>query len=252
MTAKQPDPFFLGWSKKLPKGMKRFVPALAVVLVCLFGGAGFLVGATQNDPGGGGWVGGRSLTGVMMANPYPILFAVESEHYKPGTAILLSGWGKRGVQERAAPLDGKLVSAAGGGLKRGTLEGLQLRGGEAGLKAVANPSDAALPEAVSLGRWQLTGEICDGKCYVGAMRPGNGVAHKACANFCVNGGVPPIFVSTGAVEGEIFFLMAGPDGGPIPEVLLNDSAVLVQLDGEIVRRGSLMIFKVDPESAEVL
>ncbi len=255
MTAKKPDPFFLGWSKKLPKGMKRFVPALALVLVCLFGGAGFLVGATQNDPGDGAFrwdLGRQDLTAVMMAKPYPVLYVVESKLWKPGTALLLSGQGKRGVQARAEPLDGKVVAARGIPLTRGSLQAMQMSPGEAGLKAATDTTDAKLPDAEPLGRWRLSGEICDGKCYAGAMRPGNGLAHKACANLCLIGGVPPVFVSTGAVEGEIFFLMAGPDGGPIPDSLLDDTAVLVQLDGEIERRGQLMIFKVDPESLEVL
>ncbi len=253
MSARKPEPFFMGWSKKLPKGLKRFVPLLSLVLVLLFGSAGFLIGATQNDPGSGGWAGRAILTAVMMAKPYPVLFVVESEQFPTGTPILLSGPGKLGVQERAAPLDGKLVAATGGRLQRGSLEAMQIGFGEAALKAAEEPrGDAKLPDAVSLGRWRLSGEICDGKCYVGAMRPGRGLAHKACANFCVIGGVPPIFVSTGAVEGEIFFLMAGPDGGPIPEALLDNSATLVAIDGEVERRGTLMIFKVDPISLEVL
>ncbi len=256
MTEARPDPFFLGWSKKLPKGLKRFVPLLAVALVLLFGGAGFLVGATQNDPGDGAFrwdLGRQELTAVLMAEPYPVLFVVESQHYRPGTPILLSGNGKRGVQERAAPLQGRLVQAAGFPIVRGSLQAMQLAGGEAGLKAAAGAeADMGLPEARSLGTWRLSGEICDGKCYAGAMRPGQGLAHKACANLCLIGGVPPVFVSTGPVEGESFFLMAGPDGGPIPERLLDSTAVLVQLEGEVVRRGALLIFQVDPESLEVL
>lgn len=256
MTTKAPDPFFLGWSKKLPKGLKRFVPVLAVVLVLLFGGAGFLVGATQNDPGDGAFrwdLGRQQVTAVLLADPYPVLFVVESEHYPAGTALLLSGSGKRGVQERAGPLDGKLVTAAGVALTRGSLQALQLAGGEDGLKAAEiADGEAALPEPLSLGTWRLSGEICDGKCYAGAMRPGSGLAHKACANLCLIGGVPPVFVSTGPVEGQSFFLMAGPDGGPIPPEVLDSSAVLVQIDGEIVRRGALMIFKIDPASLEVL
>ncbi len=254
MTAPKPEPFFLGWSKKLPKGLRRFVPFLAVSLVLLFGGAGFLIGATQNDPGDGAfrWDYGRqTLTGVMVAEPYPVVYVVASERYPAGRPLLLSGPGKRGVQQRADPLDGQLVEISGIPLQRGTLDMVQLRGGEAGLKA-AEGENAGAPETVSLGRWRLTGEICDGKCYAGAMRPGSGLAHKACANLCLIGGVPPIFVSTGPVEGHSFFLMAGPDGGPITEAILTDTAVLVEIEGEIERRGELLVFRIDPASIEVL
>ena len=252
MSASKPEPFFLGWSKRLPQGLRRFVPALCAVLMVLFGGAGFLIGATQNDPGDGAFRYGRqSLTAVLMAEPYPTLFVVESARYPEGTPLLLSGLGKRGVQDRANPLNGSLVAASGGPLKRGSLDMLQLAGGTNGLQA-AEGAKVALPPAVPLGRWRLTGEICDGKCYAGAMRPGQGLAHKACANLCLIGGVPPVFVSTGPVEGESFFLMAGPDGGPLPAEILNDTAVLVSLEGEIERRGALLIFKIAPDSLEVL
>lgn len=254
MTAPKPEPFFLGWSKKLPKGLRRFLPLLAVSLVLIFGGAGFLIGATQNDPGDGAfrWDYGRqTLTGVMVAEPYPVVYVVASDLYASGRPLLLSGPGKRGVQQRAAPLDGQLVEISGIPLKRGDLDMVQLRGGEAGIKAAEGDSPGA-PKPVSLGRWRLTGEICDGKCYAGAMRPGSGLAHKACANLCLIGGVPPVFVSTGPVEGQSFFLMAGPDGGPITEALLTDTAVLVEIEGEIERHGELLVFKIDPASIEVL
>ncbi|GAB5470575.1 MAG: hypothetical protein Kilf2KO_36050 [Rhodospirillales bacterium] len=254
MTTPKPEPFFLGWSKKLPKGLRRFVPTLAVVLVLLFGGAGFLIGATQNDPGDGSfrWDWGRqTLTGVLTNAPYPVLHVQESERFPTGTALLLSAAGKRGVQDRSGPLEGQVVEVSGIALTRGDLLMLQIRGGPDGMKPTGTGEGEA-PAPESLGTWRLTGEICDGKCYAGAMRPGEGLAHKACANLCLIGGVPPVFVSTGPVEGQSFFLLAGPDGGPITEAILNNTATLVQIDGEVERRGELLVFKIAPESLEVL
>src|SRR5262249_47707822 len=40
----------------------------------------------------------------------------------------------------------------------------------------------------------LRGEIIDPKCHSGAMKPGDGKAHKACAVLCLRGGIPPIFL----------------------------------------------------------
>ena len=97
-----------------------------------------------------------------------------------------------------------------------------------------------------LGRWRLTGEICDGKCYAGAMRPGTGLAHKACANLCLIGGVPPVLVTTAPVEGERFLLIAGADGGPVTPALLDHVATLVQVEGDVERRGSLLVLRVAP------
>jgi hypothetical protein len=105
--------------------------------------------------------------------------------------------------------------------------------------------------ATPLGRWRITGEICDGKCYSGSMRPGNGLAHKACANFCILGGVPPVFVSTAPVEGSSFMLLADAAGGPLPGRLYDLVALRLQLEGELERRGDLLVFKVNLARAVV-
>lgn len=77
------------------------------------------------------------------------------------------------------------------------------------------------------------------------MKPGTGLAHKACANLCLNGGVPPVFVSTSPVQGHIFFLVASHDGGQMPAALLDKTSVPVVLEGTVERRDDLLIFKVD-------
>ncbi|MFN0049106.1 MAG: Rieske 2Fe-2S domain-containing protein [Cytophagales bacterium] len=39
----------------------------------------------------------------------------------------------------------------------------------------------------------LSGQIIDPKCYFGAMNPGEGKTHKACAVRCLSGGIMPVF-----------------------------------------------------------
>lgn len=77
------------------------------------------------------------------------------------------------------------------------------------------------------------------------MKPGTGLSHKACANLCISGGVPPVFVSTAPVDGHIFFLLASKDGGPMPAGLRDKTALPVVLEGKVERRDNLLIFKVD-------
>src|SRR6185295_631154 len=38
------------------------------------------------------------------------------------------------------------------------------------------------------GGGELEGEIVDSKCWLGAMRPGEGHLHKSCASLCIRGG----------------------------------------------------------------
>ncbi|MEO0362914.1 MAG: hypothetical protein AAF322_17470, partial [Pseudomonadota bacterium] len=187
--------------------------------------------------------------------PYPTLrVVVGSEQIEAGRTIMLSGAGKFGLMARGEELDGRMVVASGVLLTRGDLDMLQVRGGANGVSAADEPQLAAvtLEAPAPLGRWRLSGEMCDGKCLAGAMRPGRGLAHKACANLCVVGGVPPVFVSAAPVEGEEFFMLAGPGGTELDRDVLDHMAAYVTLEGDLERRGDLIVLTVDPATIEPL
>jgi hypothetical protein len=46
--------------------------------------------------------------------------------------------------------------------------------------------------------------------------------------------------------------MASADGGPLPDWLYDETARYIAIEGEIERRGDLLIFRVDPASLKVL
>ncbi len=247
MAAPEP-PFFIGWGK-MPAPLRDFVIGVGLGLVMLLALAGFMVAATQDDPGDGAFVGAAEATGVLQALPYPVLHVTDSATFAPGTALLLSGVGKRGVAGEAQPLDGQLVAVKGARISRGEIDGLQVDPGADAMRAVAGAAPA--PETVDLGRWRITGEICDGKCLAGAMRPGTGLAHKACANLCLIGGVAPVFVATDRVDGAAFFLLGDAAGGPVGPAVLDQTAVLVEAEGRVERRGALHVFLIDPASVRL-
>ena len=240
--------FFVGYFKKVPADIKALLIGFVVFFIAGMASASVLLSLNTESPGAGSYADelhGEHLTGTMEVKPYPIL-RVAGTGTAPPRAIMLAGSGKFGVDDRALPLAGKAARVGGIFVKRGDLEML-LVGGRDELKAVdEQPSAAlALSPPQDLGRWRLTGEICDGKCGGGAMKPGTGLAHKACANLCISGGVPPVFVSTAPVDGHIFFLLASKDGGPMPAGLLDKTGLQVVLEGNIERRDDLLIFKVD-------
>lgn len=246
-------PFFVGYLSP-PPALRGFLLLASSVLILLFAAIGWAIGTTQADPGDGAFrfdYGRQVVTGRMEAKPYPMLHIDQGTDRLPaGTTILMSGGGKIGVQDRADALDGREVQVTGPVLERGDLQMIQVLGGRRGIQSVMGE----LPDVPrqDLGRWKLTGEICDGKCLAGAMRPGRGLAHRACANLCLVGGVPPVFVSSQPVEGAEFLLIGGPDGGPLPPVLLDATALYVSIEGRIERRGSLLVFLVDPDTLKVL
>lgn len=248
--AKPQEPFFVGWGK-VPKALRVFLASCAVLLLGTFGALSYLTSSTQTDTGSGAFMGQTRATGVLQVNPYPVLHIIDSPHFEAGDTVLLSGNGKRGAVEQAAGMDGQVVEARGFRLDRGALRGMQLRGGTRGLKAAEDQSQGLDVAIEKLGRWKLSGEICDGKCLGGAMRPGTGLAHRACANLCLLGDVAPVFVSSGPVDGSEFLLMSDAAGGAVPRTLLDYTAVFVEVEGEVERHGGMLVFKIEPETLKV-
>ena len=246
-------PFFVGYLK-VPASLKPFLIVVAAVLMAAAGSLSILIGATQDDPGDArfaGNYGNQRLSGVIELLPLPILHVVEgTERVPAGRTIMLSAGGKNGAQNRPAAQDGQYVTVNGVAMERGTIDMLQIRGGNRGISASDGSAQIPVPE--NLGRWKLAGEICDGKCLNGAMRPGRGLAHKACANLCIIGGVPPVFVSTQPVAGSDFLMITGPEKSELPGKVYDYVAQYVSVEGEISRHGDLLVFALDPDTLEVL
>jgi len=245
-------PFFVGYLP-VPGPLRVFLLSVCVVLIGGLAAAGYLMGAAQDDPGPGAFrfdYGRQTVTGVLDMTPYPVIHVTQgNDRIKPGASFLMTGGGKSGVDSRAMPLDGQLVEVSGVVLERGDVYMLQLRGGRNGMKAAEGEAPSIEPEPQ--GRWRLTGEITDGKCLAGAMRPGRGLAHKACANLCLLGNVPPVFVSTQPVLGEQYLLITGPDGTRLPREAYDYVAQYVTAEGEITRRGDLLVWEIDVDTITV-
>ena len=247
MSSNSYDGFFIGWGKKLPKGLNSFLIMVSLLIVGMFAGTAFSFVVSQDDPGDGSFRGRQKVVGVITAKPYPVVHIAAGDKYPNGHSIMLSGPGKRGVMDQANSLDGQVVDIRGALLKRGDLDMIQV-GRRIMPVTDVQPHDI---KTTQLGRWKLSGEICDGKCYSGAMRPGNGLAHKACANLCLVGGIPAVFVSSGQVDGSSFFMLADSDGNALDDRLYGVTAVLLSAEGEVERRGDLHVFKIDLDTVKV-
>lgn len=244
------DDFFVGYLGRLPAASRALIATVVVGLVVGFLGGAWAIGASQADPGPAGFGRALTLEGVIYAEPYPYLRTPPADGFPNGRTVTLgSARGKYGVQTEASEFDGRSVEVRGPTINRGDIVSIQVGwNGRAGAHRVT-PIEADLAARLSpvedLGRWRIRGEICDGKCWLGAMRPGRGLAHKACANFCVIGGSPALFVTEAPIEGEEFLLLADSEGRtPGPE-LLDRVAERITLEGEVERHGDLLIFKAD-------
>jgi len=246
------DDFYIGWAGARAPAQRRFLALCAGLLVAGFAGAGLLLSARIDDPSAGLFelpagqaapapgVGDYvSVEGAFQRHPYPMLHA-------KGETVLLSGDGKRGADIAGDIAEGQSLAIDGVLLRRGTIAMLLVD------KPPVVAGNAGLPEAVALGRFRIKGEICDGKCYPGAMSPGGGLSHRACAILCMAGDVPMVFVAAAPILGQEFLVLAGPDGKAPPLALKHFVGIRVALEGEVERRGNALVFKIDPGSARAL
>lgn len=251
--SKKDAPFFVGYLPA-PATLRQFLLLTCVLVVAIFALTGLLIGSTQDAPPESGFrfdYGRQTVTGVIELTPYPLLRVTEgNDRIKPGKTLMLTSGGKAGVDMRAMGLDGKLAQVSGVVLQRGTIDMLQLRGGQQGLTMMEGPTPEMVTEP--LGRWKVAGEICDGKCLNGAMRPGRGLAHKACANLCLIGEVPPVFVTTQPVDGSEFMLITGPDGTRLPKAAYDRVGQFISMEGEVERRGDILVIRMDVDTMELI
>lgn len=246
-------PFFVGYLG-IPKALKGFLIKLSLLIFAGFIAGAVLAGATQDDPGQAGFrfdYGRQTLTGVLETKPYPLLYVTQgNERVKSGRTIMLTGQGKTRVMKNLAQLQGQEIKVSGIILKRGDLDMLQVAGGKRGFEELSLQGE--IPISEPLGKWKLKGEICDGKCLAGAMSPGRGLAHKACANLCLLGDIPPVFVSSKPIEGSEFLLVAGPDGKVFPRELYHYVGQFLELEADIERRGDLLVMIIDPNKIRAI
>jgi len=240
--------FFIGWADRVPAGQRGFLATVAAGFLAAMLLLSLGLARTMDDPGAGGgdWAAGvQTLRGTVTTKPYALLTLPPDAAHPAGHAVMLSVVGKYPVV-LPADWEGQSVAATGWMVRRGALDMVQMT--DDPVRANQAPTPPAIEK---LGRWRITGEICDGQCYAGLMRPGTGLAHRACANFCFMGGVPPVFVSTAPVAGSSFLLMANPRGGPLGPELRDLVGLRVRLDGEVERHGDMLVFKADFATAMV-
>ena len=134
-------------------------------------------------------------------------------------------------------LEGKLICRGGWTMVEILPDSMRL----APSAAVAAPPPAAEP----LGRVRLSGEIVDGKCYLGVMNPGEGKVHRDCAVRCISGGAPAMLAVSAPREAVRLVSLAGSRGESIHAPLLDYVAEPVTVEGELSRHGDHYSLQVD-------
>jgi hypothetical protein len=258
LAEKATDEFFIGWLP-MPRGYVQFLKPVVQTLLL----TGITVAAAlaffQRDPGGGQWDDTKVVTlrGVAFSKPYAIV-RVPGE--KPGDAprtYLLVEDGKFGALPRVSRFvqdreEGVPVEAKGTILHRDDRWMLALEVGDESMRklsqeeAIALPYLAWSPVQVLADSITLRGEIIDPKCYLGAMKPGGGKTHKACAMRCIAGGIPPMLVTRDAANGKTLYLLVTPEGTVANDAVFPFVGDQVELAGRLEQHDDLLVLKVSP------
>lgn len=256
LPAPERDELFIGW-EPTPKQYARFLLPIVVALLLLTGGVAAAVAYLQHDPGPGRWDTDdvRTFDGLAYTRPYAMIRVPGDRPGDVPRTILLVEEGKFGALPRVEAVvqgkaEGVAVRVTGTLLHRDGRWMLELAEGDTGMRRLTAEEAAKLPPLgwptaeVLAERITLRGEIIDPKCYLGAMKPGGGKTHKACAMLCVSGGVPPMLVTRDADGTETFSLLTTEEWGVANEQVLDFVGDAVEVSGRLERHGDLVVLRI--------
>jgi hypothetical protein len=247
MSEREDDGMFIGWAETSPKPDRRFLLGATAALLAGAAVGGAALGQRNAAPGPGGWDQAAVVdhVGLLVSTPYPALLMYGPDGVR--TAMLGSN-GKLGIAPR---LPTEMVAV---GPVPAIVRGSLIARGRRSMIALVDAPDAirpaaaaptSLPPTQDLGEAHLVGEILDAKCWFGAMRPGLGNTHKACAALCAHGGLPLAFCEAAscrtALDAPLFLDESGRPHGRAILGLIADPVVAA---GRIMRIGDLTQFRV--------
>lgn len=226
---------YVGYLPMRP-GDRQFTRFVAVLIVLAGVVAGVLLAHALRPAGTGAWNTSETvtLTGTLRLAPYPHLVT-------PDGAVLLAEPGKLGTQVRFAGMDAHEIRLTGTLLRRGDWRALEVLSHEPlGANPETTPTLAFASEPLT-----LRGEILDSKCFFGAMKPGDGLTHKACAILCLRGGIAPLIVGEDETGRKVAAVICSTGGGPIQVSVMALAGEPVLATGRLGTLGPLRVFAVD-------
>lgn len=236
--------YFVGYLP-IPSGLKPFYRILVFFAIVFSALAGIGIASQQKSAGPGEWNTQVpvTLSGVMTMDPYPILQRSDVAEGE-AASVLLVLQGKHSADSAANSFVGKSVSVTGFAIKRGGWLMLEIKGEQSISLNSQDAEEAVLPSISTEGEVTLAGEIMDSKCFLGVMNPGKGPTHKACAELCLLGGIPPMLAVRDAEGRKFGYLLKTADGGSASTLVSRRAAEAVEITGQLERQGDLLFIRI--------
>jgi hypothetical protein len=99
---------------------------------------------------------------------------------------------------------------------------------------------------------RLRGEIVDFKCYLGAMKPGDGKTHKACAALCISNGIPPMLITRNERGDLEYVLLEDADGASVSDRVAPFAGEPIEVEGALHSIGSLKVLRLSRDSPRLV
>lgn len=254
VSACEDNEFYAGYLPA-PPGYARVIKRTLHALSWLAIGTALIYSSFEGSPGDAVWntAEAQEFVGVLADKPYPLIRVPTGDVSHPFETLLLVEVGKFGGGQRAAAFAGRCARISGWVLRRDGRRILEMEPGvdpasaEDAVSPAQKPALAA-PPLQELGPVVLRGEIIDSKCFLGAMKPGQGKTHKECATLCISGGIPPMFVTLDDSGRRNYYLLTSPDGGPVGRGILPYVADAVEIRGRAARLGDLTLLMISPDA----
>jgi len=234
------DEFYIGWQGKSPPGIAAVVRRVVIGLLTIAPVLAIGLALAQRTIGTAAfeWRTTRTFRGILQYQPYPHLLVTQ----KGGalSAYYLVAPYKFGLQTEVPAGE---VSLRGKLIYRDNQTMIEVE--QDSIRPQPGPAEE-IPDTMEIGRFTLTGEIVDSKCFLGVMNPGQLTPHRACAVRCISGGIPPVLLVRQFSGPPLYFLLVGLEGQPVNQQVLDMVAVPVEVTGVVSRKGNLLILRADP------
>ncbi len=230
--------FFIGYLPT-PIGLRGFVRGAVAVLLISCTALAVVVATQQRNPGRGSWALDTEieLTGQIAELPAPMIRAADDDGRIRSALIVREG--KQGAATLAKRYAGEIVTVRGTTIERDGVRMIEVVG-EPTRPASSQPQRIAAVKSSTASRVTLRGEIVDPKCFLGAMKPGEGKTHKACATLCIRGGIPPMFASLDERGNTVARLIESPD----IEAIVPFIGDLVEVEADVWELGDVLMIRL--------
>jgi len=249
------EAFYVGWMPKAPKSFAKHVKKILLILFPVALILGYLLSTSQKKFSTANFEFGKltEVKGVYYNSPVPMLKVFDKNNLS--ITILLVGYGKHGAEtaimelekEKGVSLNGKEVTFKGTLIYGDGKTLLQVDKNDNPIINIGVESTIPLQQK-DLGVQTIRGEIIDPKCYFGVMKPGEGKVHRDCAIRCILGGIPPILHVQNEKGESNYYLIVGPNGKKMNEVVQDLVAEPVSIVARAVQQDDWIILFTAKES----